>query len=95
MREEAKDFLTRFESLHIAHFGEGSSFIAGDKLSFADYYWLVTYDYIVKELKFGDLVNDCAPRLKSCAEKTKENPNLTEYLEDNARNANVAMGFAF
>ena len=95
MRDEAKDFLTRFEALHVAHCGETSEYIAGDKLSFADYYWLVTHDYIVNEMKMGDLMDECAPRLASCAKKTKQNPNLAEYLEENKNNAYVAMGFAF
>ena len=73
MREEATDFLTRFEALHVAHCGQNASFIAGDKLSFADYYWLVTHDYIVNELGYGEIISERAPRLKHCVENTKNN----------------------
>ena len=95
MRSEAEDYLTRLEALHVSHFGQGSKFIAGNNLSFADYYWLVTHDYMCHELGYGEIISRCAPNLSKCVENTKNNPNLTEYLKANDKNAYVAMGFAF
>ena len=95
MRSEAEDYLTRLEALHVSHFGHGSKFIAGNNLSFADYYWLVTHDYMCHELGYGEMISRCAPNLAKCVENTKNNPNLTEYLKANDKNAYVAMGFAF
>ena len=95
MRSEAEDYLTRLEALHVSHFGHGSKFIAGNNLSFADYYWLVTHDYMCHELGYDEIMSRCAPNLSKCVENTKNNPNLTEYLKANDKNAYVAMGFAF
>lgn len=95
MESEAEDFLKRLEALHVDHFGEGSKYVAGEKLTHADYYALVIFDYMSHELGYEELVKKCAPNLLKCVARTKSNPLLVDYLEENKDNVFVGMGFIF
>ena len=95
MESEAEDFLKRLEALHVGHFGEGSKFAAGEKLTHADYYTLVIFDYMSHELGYEELIQKCAPNLLNCVARTKSNPLLVDYLEENKDNVFVGMGFIF
>jgi len=94
LEPEVDDFIARFEQLHKQHCGENSPFVAGEQLTFADMYWLVTRDFLVDQ-GFGDRVESAAPSLNRIANSVSKLPSVSQYYDENKRNGFVAMGFAF